>query len=653
MRKIVATGIALLFLVGWSGGTAETRGAHALAADAGSETPPGDLQRDRRLLAKVDLVEKDRPLRDLLPALGNRLGIRLKVSRTLADDKLTVLVKQHPARDLMQHLAEQVEGEWRPSGSGYLLARSEAGRLRQERLRAEEWKAVAGWMKRLDRLQETPGEQLNARRQEVERVLAVGTVTGPRKLALEEERDLLRDHFRHSRAVPVAVDLFRSLSPGQLSQLRREGYLRLSSTHGSIPPSFFTRAVAALPGHASGERKPKPVHVDTTFELEERAIDRERLNSPRVLRLSVNLTSMWETVPGGYSSSSLNWAARVPSPSLGPEGDRKGESPILDRPLELTFAPLVPVPEVERYGAAVVLLREVPAGWVRLSEVLSRLHAATGLPFVADSYTRARVERKQLMGRKSPRELLNELSEPLGYTWTADGAVVRLWSRYAAQDREGEAPEPALRAYRRRVEGEPLARLDALATLANTLTDRQCRNVADLWGWYFEGLGAIPPWNGEGIYGVRHHLRLWSTLSRAQRQAALAGVLPMEGMTPPQRRALGVATAAPGSDITLQDHLRIPTPERLAPLSAGFQLKSEDLLAQALTDENGCFTTAFHKADSPLNLFNLTRFGGGSLKVTGPAAPVNGFRFSYFLSGAPDNGFVRSVQVHLLPRWSP
>lgn len=609
------------------------------------------LRKDRRLASKVAVKELDRPLREILPPLGRRFGITLTAAQNVAADQLTVLCKQQTGAELLERLARHAEAEWHTTPTGYVLERTEAARKRDERLEREEFSAVRAWMDRLGKLAETPQEQLRARQAEVDRLLAQEGTPEASRPPLLEERDLLRDWFRHHRAVPVAVDLFHALTRTQLEQLRTAGYVRLSSTHGSLPPAFFARAHAALPNYSVAEGR-QPAHVDATFELEERAVDSERYNSPRTLRLSVHLTAIIRSQGGGHSSSSLDWAARVPPVGVLPPGARvPAGDPLAERPLTLDLSPAAAAPELERYGAQVHLLRQWPSGWVRLGDVLSRVHDTTGMEIVADSFTRTRLDRSRLNGEIKTAELLDRIAGDLGYTWAKEGTVLRLWSRTRYQDRAGEVPGTTLRRFRERQLRQAEPALDDLAALTSGLSDRQCRNLADLWGWYFEGLGVTPPWNAGGVFGLRHHLRLWATLTTTQRRAAQAGVIPMDALLPAQRRALGIAISAPGDDLALEDFLRVPPPERLAGLSGGFTVRPEPRVAQCYIDDRGSVTTGFRSPGPDADLFNLRRFGVGSERPIGPAISLKEYRFTYYLTPGPDNGFVRAVQVDLLPRW--
>jgi len=56
---------------------------------------------DRRLEAKLDLAEKNRPVGEWLKALGERLKAPLKAGRATADDKITLFLKDRPAGEAL------------------------------------------------------------------------------------------------------------------------------------------------------------------------------------------------------------------------------------------------------------------------------------------------------------------------------------------------------------------------------------------------------------------------------------------------------------------------------------------------------------------------------------------------------------------------
>src|SRR5438552_16370979 len=76
-----------------------------LSPSRGAEAPPagapvspsrpaagGELAEDARLGVTVSLAQKDRPLGELLPALGREIQVLLRASPEVADDKVTLFL---------------------------------------------------------------------------------------------------------------------------------------------------------------------------------------------------------------------------------------------------------------------------------------------------------------------------------------------------------------------------------------------------------------------------------------------------------------------------------------------------------------------------------------------------------------------------------
>src|SRR5688572_19450208 len=109
-RRAVLWGL-ILFLVG-----AFARGSPALAQ--------GALEDDARLAVPVSLAWKDRPLGEILGALGAEIGVSLRAGRDTADDKATVLLDERPAAEVMALVGRHFDFQWVRSGESYELVQS-------------------------------------------------------------------------------------------------------------------------------------------------------------------------------------------------------------------------------------------------------------------------------------------------------------------------------------------------------------------------------------------------------------------------------------------------------------------------------------------------------------------------------------------------
>jgi hypothetical protein len=94
---------------------------------------------DTRLQRKVTLRLKGISLADFCSQMQEQTGAALRASRGVADEKVTVIVKEEPARDVMRAVARLFGYLWERSGSGgeyrYVLDQDLKSRLVEEELR--------------------------------------------------------------------------------------------------------------------------------------------------------------------------------------------------------------------------------------------------------------------------------------------------------------------------------------------------------------------------------------------------------------------------------------------------------------------------------------------------------------------------------------
>lgn len=599
---------------------------------------------DSRLSRILDVAEKDRPLSDWLKSTGTTLGLPLTATRAVADDKLTAFLDHRPAGEVLTLIARHLELEWIKGKSGYLLAEPPDEQQRRTRQQQAEWIALQDWMERLARLCEMPEEQLQARRPEVDAALQNPALTPERRQELTEERDLLADRFRHSRAVPVAVRLYRALTPVQLEVLRATGFLRLSSNFGSLAPEVVKATHQALGDPGRPEMDGTVPQAEYTLTVTERARDNSRPNGARQLKLDVELTAVIED----RSTSTLNWRPRAPATEL-PSATANAD-PALQQPLEFKLAPEQPLRSVSEAGVAAYTLTQWPDS-IRLASVAEALHRLVGREVIADSFTRARFSPALLAKQRSAAEVLDTVAKELDYSWSLDVKTLLLRSRTRAYDRAAEVPERVLQPFRKHALSVPALGLDDFAALATTLTDSQCRGLGDFWGYYMEGTGVAPLWTSGGLYDARHGLRLWASLSPAQRRHALAEILTTDEMNAAQRRACALAISAPGDELSRPDSYKIPTPENLPGRMGGFRVRRRQAEAQAYQDDQGNYTAGIETVGQGRRLGGFGQFGPPP-KPLGPKTLLEAFDFLYYVGdGQAQPNVVRSTNLHLVPRW--
>src|SRR5712692_8344009 len=145
-----------------------------LAPAVGTQSPeaPGDsLAADPRLDVKVTLAENDRPLGEIVTALGREIQVPLRARRETADDKATLFLDARPAAEVMALIAREFDFQWYHHRDGYELGQTPASQQREadrrERDLDEELAAIQVEMERRPPLVDTPRRQLEEREKEI------------------------------------------------------------------------------------------------------------------------------------------------------------------------------------------------------------------------------------------------------------------------------------------------------------------------------------------------------------------------------------------------------------------------------------------------------------------------------------------------------
>src|SRR5439155_14360462 len=163
---------------------------------------------------------------------------------------------------------------------------------------------------------------------------------------------------------------------------------------------------------------------------------------------------------------------------------------------------------------------------VTTAEVLEALHRASGMPVVADFYTRLYPRASVSVTGQSLFEALNHLADAMHLRWNREGSWLRFRSISYYDDRVKEVPNRLLArwaAARRPPAGSavspglPLEELIEMAQLSDVQLDSSfvTEGVVERWGLEEWGLAR----NHEG----RPHLRYLAQLTSSQRRRAMTG----------------------------------------------------------------------------------------------------------------------------------
>jgi hypothetical protein len=155
---------------------------------------------------------------------------------------------------------------------------------------------------------------------------------------------------------------------------------------------------------------------------------------------------------------------------------------------------------------------------VTSAEVLEAIHRATGMPIVADYYTRLYKPDSVSVKNQPLFEALNRVCDTMRLRWKKDGAWLQLRSTSFFHDRLKEVPNRLLAGWVASRKANGALTLDDLLEIA-ALPDAQLDAESMAEG--ARELHGLVEWDLARRRGLRPHLRFLAQLAPAQRQQAL------------------------------------------------------------------------------------------------------------------------------------
>jgi hypothetical protein len=503
---------------------------------------------DQRLLTPVALAWADRPLGEVLPELGKTLGVALSADRSVADDQVTFLCKERPAKELLPLVAEHFGFHWRRQGEGYELWQDLAGRQREAALRQAEVDGILAQINacfaEAGELSKHPMSERATRFRELRAALEQTALAG-------EERERIRWQLLALAAsadesyLPEA-DALRSLIPDQLRTLRTFGQVSLSSEDGTLSEAVTKQILQNL-------RRTKPEAKFAAATVTFRITDR-----------------VGEPMPDPHFSNSVVVRPRLEylaSIRYGPAAGvaTNGHDSALMTVLETFPTPSVTPPDDTELLQEVELIPRSNRRFLPLAQVAQRLHEVTGMPILVDSFIRARVWDEALVGKKPLYQLLHSLEQNLDYRCQMKEGVLSLRSVRFFRDRPREVPSRLRAPWREQMEKQGSLTLDGAARMAATLSDEQLRALSSYWYWQFERDGDIPRVGPPNDLVLRRSdLRLWDALNPAQRATAQKKGVPIRTLNGIQQRLLLAAYSTRGRSHRQDLPATLPPPELLS-----------------------------------------------------------------------------------------
>jgi RNA polymerase sigma-70 factor, ECF subfamily len=506
---------------------------------------------DGRLTQKVTLVFKATALSDLCVHLHQEAGIHLSAGPSVADEKVTLFCKGMPLRDVMRQLSRPFGYTWvRSTRNGqyrYELLQDMRSQLLEEELRnRDRHAALLALEKEVERyrphLDLTPDEAL-----------------ARSKTAPETQKKLLETL---SGVGWGPIQMYFRLSRQQQEALRAGQSVKFSSQpkphEHALPPDVAQGMLQAYretrlkraPGFDIGfdfsdptDPEALPLTLQTVrlgVDLRISQSDLGQATLHGVSRMSVAGEPADGVIPGGHSGDAYatGVSPAVQNPENSVRNVRFARDPALRPRVTLQPQPSCGGAGGTSPGTSALQAAESappPAEKkVSTADVLEAVHRATGLPIVADFYTRLYKPETVSVQNQSLFDVLNQVADAMRLRWNRDGEWLQFRSTSYYDDRLKEVPNRLLTRWAgvRRQRGMlPLDELLEIVQLPDAQLDaaEMAEGARDCFG--------LEEWDLARNATLRPDLRYLASFTSEQRQLAMSAVgLPFTKMSLAQQQ---------------------------------------------------------------------------------------------------------------------
>jgi hypothetical protein len=534
---------------------------------------------DARLAREVTLEQKATALTDLCEQLRSNTGIQLAAGQSVGDEKVTLFCEKMPLRDVMRQLSRPFGYTWLRSGKEgayrYELVQDLRSQLLEEDLRNR------------DR-----NEALLALDQEMQRYRSYLSLSADEALARSRtaapvEKQRLENYAKEGWG---AIQMYFRLSSHDLATLRSGQGITYSSapkpSELPLPPELARGVLQSLRAWrvrshegrlviGGAEEFPDgqlPASVPEAQALVELNIDHSELgqfsySSGSGFRIGGSTSTNTEKLAVGVSPAAHHPQNEVANAKLARDPDLRARVSVRPRSScrPDTSDRLAPdrsgeQPPLPASGRG--LGGEVNPENVTTADVLEALHRATGLPIVADFYTRLYRTGEVSVTNQPLFEALNHLGDGMRLRWNKEGAWLQFRSATYYDDRVKEVPNRLLSRWAASRAQHGALTLEDLTEIAQ-LTEMQldsdviAEGVRDCFG--------LAEWDLVRNRGLRPHLRYLAQLTPAQMsEAQSAAGLAFDRMSLAQQREFLARAVGTGSN-------RLPALEALAKASLRLQ----------------------------------------------------------------------------------
>lgn len=542
------------------------------------EAAPGTEPADPRLRRKVTLLLKHAPLAEFCEVLSQRTGVRFSAAREVADENVTVLVEERPAADVMRAVARLFGWKWSRSGAPgedrYTLVQDRKAQLAEEELRRQDLQAALlaldAEMGQFASYGTLTPDQLRARalqasgeeKERVDRCLrywggiqAYRRLTAAQRLALAQGQEVEFD--------PGSPDPERRLPAELRVPLLESSNLRL--TRESRPQ------IAPVDGDSLAELPDAQPIVSLALSYDERG--QVRL----LASMGAYVASRPELGRAVYPNL-LDPIVTGRSPAAGKQDNARENAALAAEPEFRKQVSVAPVSSCPHFAPGGTDHQEYPyfvapdgssqfarrPPHVFSGDAWEAVHRATGMPVVADAYTRLYTRDDVSMKDATAFAALVRVGDALGQRWRREGDFLLARSTSWFWDRRKEVPRRLLARWkqdREREKGLPLRDLLEMATLRDDQLRSAVIGVAleHCWGLEEWGLVGNPGFRMGAYYTeLQPFARLLATFNAEQLAAALSpsGII-FEALLPAQREILAGHLSRKGRPAGFVDGMRL------------------------------------------------------------------------------------------------
>jgi hypothetical protein len=497
---------------------------------------------DARLAREVTVAAKGMALSDLCERLKTESGIEVRSGNSVADEKVTVFCGRTPLREVMRQLGRPFGYTWLRSGK--------AGEYRYELAQDLKSQLLEGELRNRDRHQ-----ALLALEKEIERFrpylsLSPDEALAKARSAAPAEKELLEKLSgkgwgalqMYGRLSSQEMGMLLSGQPISFSEAPRPGEQGFVGPSTGVLPSDIGRGVlqsmrywrlvkskgeggvegyeytpdATTPGALPPSVIPS-CRGRVVLSLDQSELGHSKLSGASYL-YTIASNGRQYYMGGGSAGCAVGISPTVLQPNNAVLNARLAREPSLRARVTVEMAAEVSRRPVRTVAAAAGDSGRPPAeNKIIIADALEALHRSTGLPIVADQYTRLYSSRAVAVRNKPIFEALNQLADTMRLRWNKEDGWLQFRSTSYYDDRLKEVPNRLLARWTASREQHGKLTLDDLCEIAQ-LPDAQldgsdmAEGARDYYG--------LAEWDLARSPDLRPHLRFLAQLTPALRQEA-------------------------------------------------------------------------------------------------------------------------------------